>query len=162
MREILFRGKRMDNGEWKYGYYATVVLNGKLHSAIDTVFNNRFVTPTTVYPETVGEYTGLTDKDGKKIFEGDIVKDEGFEYRLLGDNRKVNRNGIAVVEYGFHDVPSEDPFEWGEAYGFYFNGDTLYPTPARYKPYCEGKGKQFSFEVIGNRWDNPELLEAER
>ena len=163
MREILFRGRRVDNGEWVEGFYVNVPehykheMSGK--SYIVSINNGLFME---VVPETVGEYTGLTDKNGKKIFEGDIVKDEGFEYRLLGDNRKVNRNGIAVVEYGFHDVPSEDPFEWGEAYGFYFNGDTLYPTPARYKPYCEGKGKQFSFEVIGNKWDNPELLEVER
>lgn len=156
MREILFRGKRFDNGEW---VYSSFIMQDKEHKVLLSeveLFDGEMWR--TVIPETVGQYTGLTDKNGKRIFEGDIVKDEGFEYRLLGDNRKVNRNGIAVVEYGFHDVPSEDPFEWGEAYGFYFNGDTLYPTPARYKPYCEGKGKQFSFEVIGNRWDNRELL----
>lgn len=169
MREILFRGKRFDNGEWVYWdrYGRITDVNGEpTKTEIDIPTLLPYPTYISDLPiindETVGQYTGLTDKNGKKIFEGDIVKDEGFAYRLLGDNRKVNRNGIAVVEYGFHDVPSEDPFEWGEAYGFYFNGDTLYPTPARYKPYCEGKGKQFSIEVIGNKWDNPELLEVER
>ena len=65
MREILFRGKRVDSGEWVEGDLS------RLKTTLKTVF---FVNQIEVLPETVGQFTGLCDRNGVKIFEFDVVE----------------------------------------------------------------------------------------
>lgn len=131
MRTIEFRGKELNTGEWIYGDYST---GGFIHpDATETV--RHFIYADMLYdvdPETVGQFTGLYDKDGKEIYEGDILgrKDGGA---LL----KVEfRHGAFGYEYcgEFHS--------WAGNHNFTFNPfDT-----------------DVDFAIIGNIHDNPELL----
>lgn len=127
MREILIRGKRVDNGEWVYGYFVKMLWE----YIIIPLEDKNTVYP--VVPETVGQYTGLTDKNGRKIFEGDIV---GLTYYTLSEERKV----IAEVAYE----------EESAAFVLYSFG-------------TENKGICAEIcntnKVIGNIHDNPEMLE---
>lgn len=93
-----------------------------------------------VIPETVGQFTGLTDKNGKRIFEGDIVR-----YYEIDDEEETT--AVAVVVYGIsNNYPAFDLSDHD------FECNAL--------SHIFGSG-QYAIEVIGNVHDNPELLEAE-
>jgi len=134
MREIKFRGKS-DLFGWVYGSYA--IIDGSCH-----IFEEKDLTedghhirqdsdrPTWVDPNTIGQYTGLKDADGKEIYEGDIVR-----YRLTDERYKKNPRFTNIP---IHYDESQARFEAGSIYW-----DTL---------------RSNKIEVIGNIHDNPEIL----
>lgn len=137
MREIMFRGKRLDNGEWVEGTYLHLNV-GKDYICDGTVWIGTLQPcKIEVDPETVGQYTGLTDKNGVKIFEGDIVE------VVTLDTNEVRRTaiGIGMCEETGDDVPVMG------VYCDYFE-----------KPYVFPADKGEYVEIIGNIHDNPELL----
>ena len=131
-REILFRGKRVDNGEWIEGGFVPS-LNGKRF-----YIGNMFEC-VEIIPETRSEYTGLTDKNGTRIFEGDIVKITGF-----------HTTAIAAVKYGSR---SEKSTSWG----WYFDDNDGHTYHLESQAFC----RDYNAIIIGNIHDNPELLKGE-
>ena len=143
MREIKFRGKRVDNGEWVYGYYYTQIIThaGNRKSRdhfMRTEQNIRYE----VDPDTVGQYTGLKDKNGKEIYEGDIVE-------LTNTYKGMNTKSI--VEIDFIDFTFAG--KWKEEYS---------PSGYMYNPLGSYNFPIVTIEVIGNIYENPELLKEDR
>jgi uncharacterized phage protein (TIGR01671 family) len=139
MREILFSGKRADSGEWISGMPCATEQSGIY--AIQTMEGGIF----DIIPESVSEFSGLCDKNGKKIFEGDIVKADGY---------------IFTVKFGkCGGVANDDNFGY---MGFYFEGFDEITK----KCMDLGLRKDICYfvnrEVIGNIHDNPELLKGDR
>ena len=142
MREILFRGKRIDNGEWIEGFYGIRLenlLKPERHYIMQPTVCSDFIlsyfVDYIVDPATVGQFTGLTDKNGKKIFEGDILRSD---YDDDDDDC-----GTAIEEVVWHD-----------------NGWCI--KEKDYTPDWMSSAMTMIYsQVIGNIHDNPELLEAE-
>ena len=140
----IYRGKREDNGEWVYGYLGIFKgisqifvpfteeeekeNEGHIFSAIGGLWH-------TVLPESAGECTNITDKNGKKIFEGDIVKREFTLWH--GETKKTRETQIGVVVYSNRDC------------GF------LVEKKCNLRKPWDGD----TIEVIGNIHDNSELLQ---
>ena len=138
MREILFRGKT-GHGKWVYGWFCGKTLN---HTMDGTEECSQIIHSDTLYwhvvePETVGQFTGLTDKNGTKIFEGDIVAQTWYD----------------------HDEPTDDSF--GEV--VFCEYDCSFSVMDVEKDGIVPLGRCHAYhweaEVIGNIHDNPELLE---
>ena len=136
MREILFRGKAF-NGEWEYGVPVFSGLNNEL-----AFMKQMHSYDHQVIPETVGQYTGLTDKDGKKVFEGDIVH---CKYANAPNNKHIQK----VV---FFEGKFMAEFLNGGCYAELYDG-------ARHFNFDKSV-YMTEFEVIGNIHDNPELLKG--
>ncbi len=140
MREILFRGKRVNNGEWVEGgiipldvdsgyvFIAEPYLSASTLPVYEIVKNHTHL----VKPESVGQYTGLTDKNGKKIFEGDICKNI-----KTGEIVSVKWHGtMAGYVWSKKKKNHQHLFDFGELFRAYDK-----------------------YKIIGNIHDNPELLE---
>lgn len=135
MREILFRGK-ITQDEWVYGFYENV----KLEEATIHYVNGKIVSS-----KTVGQYTGLTDKNGEKIFEGDIIrltspKESGEIYIPTPRNPQEDRILKVIFFDGMFAVDMSKWFKYG-------HGKVALQTYETNR-----------IEIIGNIYDNPELL----
>ena len=128
MDRYLFRGKAVIDGKWYYGHLSTVDDTG-VPVILEPGKENHWLK---VIPETVGQFTGLVDKNGVKIFEGDIVRYGNFE-----------RQPEPLVDIGI--------VEWK---------DGCFLIDGEYIDWVANEYRNREIEVIGNIHDNPELLEV--
>lgn len=143
MREILFRGKYIDNGEWIYGWYCKYAF-GKwpIKSCIipSEQAENGCLEHIEVDPSTISQYTGMTDKNGTGIFEGDIVKDTICEFKKGVVKFITGTFDSGIYEYNGWVVEDKD-------------GDVDHNPLTQYIKDSFGCG--YGFEIIGNIYDNP-------
>lgn len=159
MREILFRGKRVDNGEWVYGYYVLrkrpyfkdkgVNVEHLIYDNMEIEDNDykQFVDTMpisyVVDPKTISQYTGLTDKYDKKIFEGDIINVTPDITNKLMDVRWNDE----TLSWELTDVGTP-------AFGINHIFNTIDLAELEVES-CYGERIPF---IVGNIYDNPELL----
>jgi uncharacterized phage protein (TIGR01671 family) len=156
MREILFKAKRKDNGEWAEGYYRA---DPDLHThficgwryAYSKNGIEREPFDEQIIPYTLCQYTGLTDKDGKKIWENDILRGHG------------NDADLAKVIFGKSNVIDLETLEKVDEVICWHTEVIETDALSKCEPFClpmpltDFYIKRSEFEVIGNIFDNPEL-----
>lgn len=139
MREIIFRGKRVDNGTWAYGDLThcddEMEINSESHGE-----NGGYI-----IPDTIGQYTGLTDKNGTRLFEGDIL-------HIKCCDKTGSR--ICLVYFGEY-IDADSVFDNYRCIGFYLKTSDGCCTIGALL------SEEFGFEIIGNIHDDPELLEGD-
>ena len=133
MREILFRGKRIDNGEWVEGNLFVPDKVDFRKPPTEILMGTNIVRISyEVDPKTVGQYTGLKDKNGKRVFEVDICQHE-----KTGRTISVSWHGTMAGYVWSKRIEDSHLFDFGELFRVYDK-----------------------YAVIGNIHDNPELLEV--
>lgn len=133
MREILFRGKKICDGKWVVGNY-----NAQLPTNWGATIEDAINIPNLVYsvdPDTVGQYTGMTDKNDKRVFEGDIIS-----AKIEGGNHEG---------FTWQNMPVD--FRQG-AFCLNDQNGRVFCVLGAFAP-------SVSLEVIGNIHDNPELIQ---
>ena len=155
MREILFRGKRTDNGEWVYGDLIQNVDCLKIREQEKSI--RKIAKSYEIDPKTVGQFTGLLDKNGKKIFEGDIIRyAELYEYNCYIESLD---NSEAYDNVDFGDICTVDEVVYGIKIGYPAFDLNRHNFEVNGLSELNESGGYF-YEVIGNIYDNPELLEG--
>mgnify|MGYP004453350413 CR=1 FL=1 len=151
MREILFRGKRVDNNEWVYGFLSKSRDSNHFLSLCIDHEENGVMLSSIVKPKTIGQYTGLTDKNGVKIFEGDIIK---AYFQPQNFKNSPYAIGSVIFEKGTFKVVvhvSKNSIEYKV-----FEKENI----AAYSIEHNFLDRYYVLEVIGNIHDNPELAEG--
>lgn len=145
MREILFRGKRADNGEWIFGDLYTG-LNDEIYinTVVQLTANSRCNKQIMIQKETIGQFTGLTDKNGTKIFEGDIL-------------RKPTKDKWEELNFVSYEVFFHDNDHCESSIGYQMNRQHFHGSVCGTEEYFRFIPRNTKrFEIIGNIHENKE------